>query len=365
MVDVRSPLSHMESTNSEAKVGLVDCAMMAFALSFSKESSTALSPSLGAYAGYHDKKGEKNVFLGAYSGSSNSTGQANMFSGYRSGYTNKSGAYNTFSGYDSGYSISDGSHNTFTGSASGFGHKDSHLNTFTGFASGRGGSGGYSVHLGAYSGYMTGPGSHNTYLGFASGYLGSGSYNVYIGNNAGSKEFGSNKLYIANSGTKTPLIHGDFSAGTVTINGTLTQTSDGRLKREVRGIRDALSRVERLRGVRFSWRSDEAKNFPTGRQLGLVSQEVAEVVPEVVVTNSNGYQAVAYGGLTALLVEGMKQQQRTIKDQQQAMAAQQRQVATQQRQVDAQKRQVDALQRQVHELRALVARELAARRRRP
>ncbi len=49
-----------------------------------------------------------------------------------------------------------------------------------------------------------------------------GNGNVAIGNEAGEKELGSNKLYIANSGTETPLIKGDFSAKTLTINGTLT-----------------------------------------------------------------------------------------------------------------------------------------------
>ncbi len=52
----------------------------------------------------------------------------------------------------------------------------------------------------------------------------SGDGNVAIGQEAGEFELGSNKLYIANSNTETPLIKGDFSAKTLTINGQLTAT---------------------------------------------------------------------------------------------------------------------------------------------
>ena len=44
-----------------------------------------------------------------------------------------------------------------------------------------------------------------------------GSSNVFLGYNAGYNETGSNKLYIANTNTNTPLIYGDFSAGTLGI----------------------------------------------------------------------------------------------------------------------------------------------------
>jgi len=51
-----------------------------------------------------------------------------------------------------------------------------------------------------------------------------GSGNILLGNNAGFFETGSNKLYISNSGTSSPLIGGDFSTGSVTVNALLTLT---------------------------------------------------------------------------------------------------------------------------------------------
>jgi hypothetical protein len=49
-----------------------------------------------------------------------------------------------------------------------------------------------------------------------------GNCNVFLGYNAGANEMGSNKLYIANSNTTTPLVHGDFSTKTLTVNDYLT-----------------------------------------------------------------------------------------------------------------------------------------------
>jgi hypothetical protein len=67
---------------------------------------------------------------------------------------------------------------------------------------------------------------NNTFIGYQAG-LGnqSGSDNVFIGHNAGFSESGSSKLYIDNGANSSPLIYGDFSAGTLTVNGALTATS--------------------------------------------------------------------------------------------------------------------------------------------
>jgi len=48
-----------------------------------------------------------------------------------------------------------------------------------------------------------------------------GSNNIFIGYQSGFNESGSNKLYIDNSNTTTPLIYGDFSKDSLSINGKL------------------------------------------------------------------------------------------------------------------------------------------------
>ena len=57
-------------------------------------------------------------------------------------------------------------------------------------------------------------------------------------------------------------------------------------------------------------------NFTTGRQIGLLAQNVEKIVPEAVHEN-NGYKGVDYARLVPLLIESIKEQQKQIEDQQQ------------------------------------------------
>ncbi len=52
--------------------------------------------------------------------------------------------------------------------------------------------------------------------------------------------------------------------------------------------------------------------LPKDKQIGLIAQEVEKVFPELVSTDSEGYKSIAYGKLTAVLIEAIKelQQQR-------------------------------------------------------
>jgi len=67
--------------------------------------------------------------------------------------------------------------------------------------------------------------------------------------------------------------------------------------------------LRELRGINFNWK-DDAQN--TDIQIGLIAQEVEKVLPELVSTDSEGYKSIAYGKLTAVLVEAIKEQQRQI-----------------------------------------------------
>jgi hypothetical protein len=81
-------------------------------------------------------------------------------------------------------------------------------------------------------------------------------------------------------------------------------TSSLRFKTEIATLYNALETVERLRGVSFVWKE-------TGKpSVGLIAEEVAEVVPEVVDWEENGLEAagVNYSALVAVLVEAVKSQ---------------------------------------------------------
>jgi hypothetical protein len=60
--------------------------------------------------------------------------------------------------------------------------------------------------------------------------------------------------------------------------------------------------------VTYNWKKDGK------RDIGLIAEEIGEVVPEVVQYEENGKDAksVDYARLVALLIEGMKEQQKQI-----------------------------------------------------
>ena len=96
-----------------------------------------------------------------------------------------------------------------------------------------------------------------------------------------------------------------------------SQPSSRRWKTEIQTIDNPLLLVEQLRGVRYTWKED-------GRDdIGLIAEEVGEVVPEVVTYEENGVDArtVNYGRLVGVLVESIKQQQRNIQQQRQEVDA--------------------------------------------
>jgi hypothetical protein len=107
--------------------------------------------------------------------------------------------------------------------------------------------------------------------------------------------------------------HRLFVAGTSYCTGGW-QTSDRRFKRDVEDIDDALSKVLGLRGVSFTWKTDEyvEKGFPGGRHYGVIAQEVEEVLPEVVGGTPGEERTVAYSEIIPVLVEAMKTQQGEI-----------------------------------------------------
>jgi hypothetical protein len=85
--------------------------------------------------------------------------------------------------------------------------------------------------------------------------------------------------------------------------------SDERLKQNISPIDNPLEKVMNLRGVYFEWK--DTTNHPEGRQMGVIAQEVKEVVPEVV-EEKGGYYQTAISNLVALLIEAVKEQQREI-----------------------------------------------------
>jgi len=88
--------------------------------------------------------------------------------------------------------------------------------------------------------------------------------------------------------------------------GLLTSTdynssSDKRLKKGIKTITGALNAVDALRGVTFTWKDSNTK------AIGMIAQEVGEVLPDVVTTDDDGYMGIKYTNVIGVLVEAIKE----------------------------------------------------------
>jgi hypothetical protein len=99
-----------------------------------------------------------------------------------------------------------------------------------------------------------------------------------------------------------------FAVGDVTI------FSDQRLKTNVEVIQDALGKIDRICGYTFN----KVDNPDGKRMAGVLAQEVAPILPEVVSTDpGTGHMSVAYGNMVSLLINGIKElnsEIRTLKE---------------------------------------------------
>jgi hypothetical protein len=84
--------------------------------------------------------------------------------------------------------------------------------------------------------------------------------------------------------------------------------SDARVKEDVRTVENALDKVTKLRGVTYIKKDEDNKK----RKMGVIAQEVLEVLPEVVHEDNDGYYGVSYGNIVGVLIEAIKEQQKQI-----------------------------------------------------
>ena len=82
-------------------------------------------------------------------------------------------------------------------------------------------------------------------------------------------------------------------------------SSDERLKDNIQVIDGALEKVSQIKGVEFDW--NDKQDVYEGHDIGVIAQDVEAVAPEIVETREDGYKAVKYEKLTALLIEAVKE----------------------------------------------------------
>ena len=93
--------------------------------------------------------------------------------------------------------------------------------------------------------------------------------------------------------------------------GDITAYSDVRKKTNIATIDSALDKVTRLRGVYY----DRIDDLERGRQIGVIAQEVNEVLPEAVTYAEDiDEYGVKYGNIVGVLIEAIKDQQKQIEE---------------------------------------------------
>lgn len=88
----------------------------------------------------------------------------------------------------------------------------------------------------------------------------------------------------------------------------ISQSSDSRLKKNISTIVNGLDKVKELRGVNYKLLRDNTDH------VGLIAQEVEQVVPEVVSEDSEGMKSVNYGALVSVLIEAVKELSQKVED---------------------------------------------------
>lgn len=87
--------------------------------------------------------------------------------------------------------------------------------------------------------------------------------------------------------------------------------SDARKKTNINTIDSALDKVNKLRGVYY----DRIDDLERGRQVGVIAQEVNEVLPEAVTYAEDiDEYGVKYGNIVGVLIEAIKEQQQQIEE---------------------------------------------------
>ncbi|MEA3288348.1 MAG: tail fiber domain-containing protein [Candidatus Marinimicrobia bacterium] len=113
------------------------------------------------------------------------------------------------------------------------------------------------------------------------------------------------------------------SNGNAWMAGSLGQNSDRRLKRNINTVVNALNKVMSMRGVSYNWNQVHPNGLTPDTRLhyGFVAQEMEDVLPEIVVDNTNGYKTISYSEVSSVLVEAIKEQQSQIESQQATIQA--------------------------------------------
>lgn len=97
--------------------------------------------------------------------------------------------------------------------------------------------------------------------------------------------------------------------GQILSNADVVAYSDARVKTNIRVIENPIEILDSISGYRYNM-----LGVDNTEQVGVIAQEVIKVLPEAVITDSNGQMAVRYSNLIPLLIEAVKELSERLKN---------------------------------------------------
>ena len=109
------------------------------------------------------------------------------------------------------------------------------------------------------------------------------------------------------------LFNSDISGSTIRASGDIIafNSSDERLKDNVEPIKFPLDKLGKIGGYTFDWNNKQ--QIYHGHDVGVLAQEIEEVLPEAVKDRGSGYKGVQYDKIIPLLIEGIKELKEKVK----------------------------------------------------
>ena len=187
-------------------------------------------------------------------------------------------------------------------------------------------TGSENVALGYRAGYELTTGNHNIMLGDHTGsyitFLTTGSQNTIIGNYCRTNASADDNCLVmgyakAGKGSSTGFICAGSSSGSMyqgSNSSAWATTSDKRLKKNIVDNNVGLDKINQIQVRNFEYRKpDEITELTSsdcidiqGLQLGVIAQEIQEILPDVVKEESTGVLRVNPDNLTWYLVNAVK-----------------------------------------------------------
>ncbi len=276
-----------------------------------------------------------NTAVGFDALAANTTGRVNTAVGFDALAANTTGGGNTAVGFAALTANTTGGNNTALGIFALIANTTGRFNTAVGNGALSTNTTGATNTAVGDSALGRSTGSNNIALGEDAGsLLTSGSNNIDIGNVGVAGESATTRIGAQGVGTGQTFIAGVSGVTTggaaitvlIDANGQLgTASSSRRVKEEIQDMVDASEPLLRLRPVSFRYRNHADGGL---RQYGLIAEEVAEVLPDLVVSDQAGQpETVRYHLLPALLLNELQKQHRQLTEQQAQLQAQAQTIA--------------------------------------